>query len=283
MTHAVFAATLMLSCPVSSLRLMTSGNPAMDLQEDEVFNKLFPEQKNITTVSDSCHSFKGKKIECYKELPEHALARSWIPVNATVMEFGARFGTTTCEIAKQIGNSGRLVAVEPDANVYGALQGNLESNNCHAHLLRGVVASVPQYISTTDSRYGTQTRNTGSKKKDVKVPNFSFEEIEHVLGMTFDTMLIDCEGCIQNIMDVLRPKIQRDINLLLLEADYPAGITKHGDKMDYEPFKHFMTESGFDIVDSFNDCDQERYAPHMNKLPCEDYIWHYVFLRRSKY
>jgi FkbM family methyltransferase len=131
------------------------------------------------------------------------------------MEFGARFGTTTCEIAKKLRNSGRLVAVEPDQNVWPDLQANVESHSCNAHILRGVLSATP--VRFEYSNYASRTAEVGASSGAdvVTVPNYLFDEVEQALGAKVDTLLIDCEGCAQHMMDQIGPKIQSQVNLVL--------------------------------------------------------------------
>lgn len=56
----------------------------------------------------SC-SFIG--ANCVIEVPEHEAVRRALYHGDSVMEFGGRYGTTSCEIAYAIGNSGRLIVV----------------------------------------------------------------------------------------------------------------------------------------------------------------------------
>ena len=55
---------------------------------------------------------------CGVEWDMHLLVRKFINPSDTVMEFGGRYGTTTCAIAVQQNNSGALIAVEPDSKVW---------------------------------------------------------------------------------------------------------------------------------------------------------------------
>ena len=55
---------------------------------------------------------------CSIEWDMHMLVREVIKPEDIVMEFGGRYGTTTCEIAKMQNNSGALTAVEPDPKVW---------------------------------------------------------------------------------------------------------------------------------------------------------------------
>lgn len=236
--------------------------------------------------ADNCDSWVGNGMSCYIEAPEHALVHRWVPANATVMEFGSRFGTTTCELAKKLENSGRLVTVEPDSVVWGWLESNLKSHNCHAHVLRGAVSGSP--LQMLGSGYGgrsavadTNLRKGGAAPVG-SVPTFTFDQVQKATGLVFDTLLIDCEGCAQDMMDQIGPKIQSQINLIVIEADMPAGVggdcTKHC--MDYQKFFKFLNENGFEQVDMFNDCNHARSGAPADTW-CGPWINHYAFKRRT--
>merc|ERR1712232_1013570 len=82
---------------------------------------------------------------------------------------------------------------------------------------------------------------------------------EQVAGLKFDTLLLDCEGCVDAILDQLQPLIKSQIKLILLEGDQPrkANSTKTTGT-DYESFKKWLHQVGFEIVDQFNDCNYNR-------------------------
>lgn len=257
------------------------------LRSDEVFMTTWEKGPgDPKTASDNCDDWDAPQgsFSCGIEFPEHALVRKWIPKDATVMEFGARFGTTSCEIAKQIGNSGRLVSVEPDESVWPSFAMNLKSHNCRSHVVRGVMGSKPVTFS------GGQ--NYASRTEEVKdgsvvepgltvIPNYQFDEIESALGMRIDTLLIDCEGCGQFMMDQLGEKIKTQINLVLFEADMPSTAADCTENcMDYAVFIKFLENSGFEMVDKFNDCDQARHGAPAGTW-CGDWIEHYAFRRST--
>lgn len=231
-------------------------------------------------ADDGCRSWTGSPL-CYIEAPEHTLVKKWIPQNAAVMEFGARFGTTTCEIAKQLNNSGKVVAVEPDRGVWGILTQNLEKHACRSHVVLGGISSTP--LLMLGSGYGGRSDNTlGSKSVGGRYsPTFSFDEVEEAIGFKIDTLLIDCEGCAQFMMDQLKPKLKKQIQLILLEADMPMskGDCK-SNCMNYTVFFDVLEGYGFEKVDQFNDCDRSSTgAP--NGTWCGPWIDHYAFKRRG--
>jgi len=231
-----------------------------------------------TVAQNGCSEFVGTNIICQIEFPEHKLVRDWIPKNATVMEFGARFGTTTCEIAHKQQNSGRLISVEPDATVWRDLQTNLASNNCHAHVLQGVVASTPSFMPAGNTFYNAQS---SKQPIGVQVPIFKFDDIESALGLKVDTLLIDCEGCLPDLMEQIGPKLDHQIDLILLEADMPTGAPDcQGKCVDYSKFITFLIQHGFTMVDNFNDCDRAHHGAPAG-MWCGPWIQHYAFRRES--
>ena len=80
----------------------------------------------------------GQPLPCDPhETTNLARIRNWVNSKATVLELGAQYGITSCEIAKAIHNSGRVVTIEPNPRVWTALHRNLISHNCSAHVLQG--------------------------------------------------------------------------------------------------------------------------------------------------
>ena len=77
-----------------------------------------------------CRSFRGA-TECGIEWDEWVLARALISPASHVLELGARYGTSSCVIAKAQGNSGRLVSVEPDGSAQFYLRYNRLRNRCN--------------------------------------------------------------------------------------------------------------------------------------------------------
>lgn len=243
---------------------------------------------NVKEVAD-CSTFRGAGFLCAIESPEHQLVRRWIPEDATVLELGARFGTTSCEIAAALKNSGKLVSVEADRTVWDFLEANLKKNKCNTHLLRGILGSQPLQQSTLTGygartegvKYDTSTRSWKVNLGYALVHNVQLHELESNLGLKFDTLLIDCEGCAAQIMDQIGPKIRRrEISLILLEADMGAGGADCTQNcMHYTKFAKYLIAHGFEEVDRFNDCDATRNGVVAN-MPgqwCGEWIWHYAY------
>lgn len=251
------------------------------LHGDEFFNFPTVERASRTahTAAESlpeCKDWTGAGFNCAIEFPEHKLVRDWLPEDATVLEFGARFGTTSCEIAKKLSSNGKVVAVEPDPGVWDWLNTNLESHNCNVHILHGILGSRPLvfYPGNYASRIGLDDFAPGG----VEVPNYSFDEVEQALGRKIDSLLIDCEGCAQYMMDQIEPKLNQ-INVILIEADMgDNGGDCKKNCMDYASFIRTIEAAGLVMVEKKNDCDSDWHGAPQGTW-CGPWIWHYAFVR----
>jgi len=253
------------------------GDMVQHLKNDKLFSLASAHKKAAQSVSEDCGSWKGEGLSCEIEYPEHNLVRAWIPQDATVMEFGARFGTTSCEIAKQQNNSGNLIVVEPDLNVWDFLEENLHAHSCNARMLRGAVSSTDLHVAAKLNKkrgYSNRPVEKGGKV----VPGFRFHEVEEALGKKVDTLLIDCEGCAQFMMDQISEPIKSgQIKLIIIEGDMPVGAKDcKKNCMDYQKFFGFLTENGFEMVDKFNDCDRKRTGAAEGQW-CGTWIDHFAW------
>lgn len=72
----------------------------------------------------------------------------------TVLEVGGQYGTTSCALANATRNSGRVLTVEPDRGVWGALLWNRLVHRCNFWLYRGVISE--RDVSMDGLGYGTR-------------------------------------------------------------------------------------------------------------------------------
>lgn len=208
---------------------------------------------------------KGGLAGCNVESPEHELVRRHILANATVLELGGRYGTTTCEIAAVQRNSGNLVSVEPDPAVWDVWKKNTDSHGCAAKQLKQVVGSVAR--TRSEGAYGYDTRFSLSEMGLQRDPDLvaeaalgkavPFSEVEARFQVKFDTLLIDCEGCAKYFFED-NPGMLEGIHTILLEAD--MGIyqgTKAPDCgtncANYDLVISDLQNRGFSIVEHFRE------------------------------
>lgn len=139
-----------------------------------------------------CHSFRGA-TQCGIEHDEWMLARALLTPASRVLELGARYGTSSCAIAKAQGNSGRLVAVEPDPGAQSDLTYNRQRNRCNFNIVAGTVGMRTPMRIVPMFGYATHTRRANASRGDVAVPNLDIPILEAELGWRFNTLFIDCE------------------------------------------------------------------------------------------
>ena len=92
-----------------------------------------PDCEHQFGIKKACRTFAGAFF-CGMEWDEWQLVNALVTPDDTVLELGARFGTTSCVLSKRTGNAGRVVAVEPDRSVHSKLIRNRDSHNCSFHI-----------------------------------------------------------------------------------------------------------------------------------------------------
>ncbi|CAD7942843.1 unnamed protein product [Amoebophrya sp. A120] len=159
---------------------------------------------------------------------------------ARVLEFGARYGTTSCLLANVTGNvAGRVFSAEIDAAVWRTNLENRNKHKCNYHLVRGGVGYKSAYFNREKlamsyperGGYGgrmevTEVRNKNEngdheKQPEARAVGFVYvQEIERAFSTKINAVLIDCEGCIEYVF----PGGEGDpflsqLELILLEED----------------------------------------------------------------
>ena len=110
------------------------------------------ERNNINKCSFLNHY--NKNANCEIEKYEHILVQKYINNNAKVLELGARYGTTSCEITTKLNNSGFLISVEVDPSVWDILSYNQRNHNCNFYILHGVIGNIN--VEIYGNGYGTK-------------------------------------------------------------------------------------------------------------------------------
>lgn len=161
---------------------------------------------------------KGNRID-HKTLEreEQRVALEYIRPTAHVLELGARYGTVTCIIDKCLCGP-TFVTSEPDPLVYAALMKNLVRNGCtNVRIVRGIVGDNPVYLQ--HEGYST---HIAKEKTDYKIPNLTLSDLQKRVGFQFDTLMADCEGCIEEfIRHCIRHNALHQFNTIIYEKDFP--------------------------------------------------------------
>lgn len=242
----------------------------------------FAEFSSVLPSTVSSAEMEGKKsctflgAHCPTEAIEHDLVRKYIKKEDIVLEFGGRFGTTSCEIARTQGNSGKLVSVEPDSSVWYLLAYNRQFHQCNFWIYRGVVSSRPSsQMKLQSASYDTRTIpaqiSRNSNESSNLLPSVTIKQLEDKLKLRFNVLLIDCEGCINHLFNqpnTLPDKnatlfkaqvelLQNDliyVKTIILEADMSHQSSTCVDYcVDYKRWLYYLRLVGFRVITNIQD------------------------------
>ena len=154
----------------------------------------------------------------FEEYPEQVLAMKFIPRDAVVLELGGNGGRNSCTIGHILSpNSQNLVVFESAEHAALVLRENRELNNLKFHLENAALSKVPlmQDFWTTKPIGPTGKIPQGM----VPVKTISWSALQVKYGLTFDTLVADCEGALYQILRD-EPDMLQNFRLIILENDF---------------------------------------------------------------
>jgi FkbM family methyltransferase len=180
---------------------------------------------------------KNKQINHFLiERQEQLLARQYVTPDSVVLELGARYGSVSCNINKNLANKDNQVSVEPDERVWEALEKNMIRNNCKFHIIKGVISKSPLALTNLDVYLGGYGATT-VKSENTTISSFTLEQVESMYNLQFNTLIADCEGFLESFFDE-NPKLLKQLKLIIFEKDYP-------DSCNYDKLESLFVENGF--------------------------------------
>ena len=205
----------------------------------------------------------GQAVDMRKEAVEHCLIRQFVNPHALgVLEIGARYGTSSCEISHLLHlPEAVIVSVEADARVWNATEANYRHNSCRNHLVRGVVGHHPMIKHakrngspwTNRFQVAAPSDNPSTAPPDPRapevVPAYTPSALAARYHASFDTLVVDCEGCFAAILRDF-PDFVRSLQTVMLEGDYGIGLQRQG-YVDYNNVTVAMLTMGFMVSEQF--------------------------------
>ena len=197
-----------------------------------------PSTADASVVRDCEHLFEedncdfkveqGRKFDCSMEQLSRFVFTLWLRPGAKVLEVGARYGHSSCQLAKVLGLTGthgdaqgaKQVSVDADPLVWGILEKNLADHECDVQVVRGTIGSKsyklvsPQANSVTKGKeqYGSFVADLNDSHNGTLIPAHSVRS----LNLNFDTLAIDCERCFATFLDE-NPELLESLTMIILE------------------------------------------------------------------
>ena len=178
------------------------------------------------------------------EKTEQDLADKFISYNDIVLEIGGRYGTVSTIINKKLKLKKNHFLVEPDQSVLKAIEINKKNHGCEFKIETGVISDKKQTL--VQDGYGTRLINDNDPNEDnVQVNYMTYRELKNKYKLTFNTLVVDCEGCFLNVLESIGDDIS-EIEKIILEKDQP-------DLCDYKKIEDILKFNNFcKVIDGFH-------------------------------
>ena len=215
---------------------------------------------------NECNYFTENFVRAYcgVETSTHEVVRKLVTPSDVVLEVGARYGTTSCELAAAMNNTGALISVEPDHVVWAAMEFNKMSHRCRGYSVLGVLGDEDVWMAgykdeeemgMGENKGEDKGYNKRSKKEDtgemVRIRHFTWDYVEEQTRLRVNTVILDCEGCWVEFIDKHEDRFRNQIEKIVLENDYP--IEYH----DYET----VTRMGIEKLKSWGFREDKKVSP----------------------
>jgi len=211
--------------------------------------KRYNEKLEVNILTDKLLSYnlvykdeKNKIIDNLSiELTEQLIALKYIKPDDVVLELGARYGTVSCIVNKLLNNKNNQISVEPDKNVWNALDKNLSDNKCNTNVVKGFISK--QSLSLEENGYGGMQKSDSNSN----TPNYTLDEIKQKYNISkFTVLIVDCEGCMESFLND-NPELLSTLRLVTFEEDQPQIC-------NYDNIKKMLTDNNFyEIETTFDD------------------------------
>jgi len=169
------------------------------------------------------------------EYPEQLMVAMYLPEDAKVLELGGNIGRNTLVIASILSDSKNLVSMETAFDSARRLLYNQRINHLDFHIENAALSKVA-LIQSGWTTIPSEVVLPGY----FKVRTITFDELCSKYGITFDTLVIDCEGAFYGILKD-EPSILDSIKLIIIENDFQVAG-------QYEFVTDAFIKNGFELV-----------------------------------
>lgn len=147
------------------------------------------------------------------EFIEQQLASKYIKPHHKVLELGARYGSVSIITNKIVEDKSSHYVVEPDKEVWGALETNMKLNDCEFNIIKGIIGSGKHRLV-----------GEGYAKRTIEDPSYGNSQIEAVKlpDVDFNALIVDCEGYLETFYNENKELFSK-LDLMIVECDEPQN------------------------------------------------------------
>lgn len=186
-----------------------------------------------------------------EEYPEQVMITEYLPKNAKVLEIGSNIGRSSLIIATMLQDQKNFVTLESDLKSVRMVTNNRDINGYQFHIESSALSNrrlIQQGWATKpfeplDSKDSKDFSSIPTGWMEVKT--ISLPELREKYNISFDTLVLDCEGAFYYILKDT-PEILDGIKMVIVENDYTDIIQKKyvDDILLSQNFKLIYSKSG---------------------------------------
>jgi hypothetical protein len=189
---------------------------------------LFFTYKTHLEIHDSIpfYSEDGVIDHIKNERSEQLSAYYFIDSSDNVLELGTRYGTVSCLLARK---ANRVVSLDPDLSAINYATINMINHGVYFESVHGIISNKPQI--TKNQGYATTTEDAEYSE----IPNYSISQLQEKYNIIFNTLVADCEGCLEK---VIKENDLTNFTKILFEKD-------QADSCNYDYIFEYLENNGF--------------------------------------
>ena len=220
------------------------------------------------------------------EPTETSVLRAQLRPGDTYVDVGAYIGYYTVIASKLVGQSGRVIAFEPDPRNFALLKRNVETNGCTNVILEQLAlsdrpGSIKLFLHDVSKGSHSIVEFAGAAGT-VEVEAVPLDDYLAEWERQIDVVKIDTEGAEAIILDGMRGTFKRYRNARLLMEFYPYKLRRSG--REAESLLEELRSLGF----RFYNVDEKELevvpvtaAQLLDQYPPDKPVWTNLFLERS--
>lgn len=243
--------------------IIVKNNECFSLNLDDLKVKNIKIDKHILEPVERLRSLHKKLFiqfgEKEGEYPEQLISVKYIDPKDVVLEIGGNIGRSSCVISSILDDSSNLVVLETCPLNCETLKFNKNINGFSFHIENSALSYKP----LTQINWNTYLQeNDIIPEGHMKVKTITFEEILEKYKHKFNTLVLDCEGAIYQIL-IDNPNILSNINKIIIENDFDSyEKKKFVDNIFYQyGFHCIYNEKG-----GWGECEEFFYQVFIKKV-----------------